>query len=351
MAGSGSGERRSSKATMAASLLACHSVTGRPVTVAGKSPTESDRAASSAMTDTVGVSTPEACGGSPSGSTRGPATLTDAAPSSQSMADSGCCAAAAGAIRKAAISASIRLKYDVLANFLGRRGEIRAEKRPDICIAHKRDERQNGEVEQPFDQSQHVGPACLCRYFCMFITGLLGKITSFSGKARNIAKGAQNVTAPERWKLKKTVVLVGMMGAGKTAVGKALAVRLAVPFLDSDAEIEQAANMSIAEIFARDGEAFLSERNRNLISRKGVSVWLKADLALLWSRVKHKDTRPLLRTADPYGTLRDLYETRLPFYQEADLTVTAQPDYSIDTMAEKVLEALTTREDVLEGLT
>lgn len=212
----------------------------------------------------------------------------------------------------------------------------------------------------------------------MFITGLLGKITSFSGKARNIAKGAQNVTAPERWKLKKTVVLVGMMGAGKTAVGKALAVRLAVPFLDSDAEIEQAANMSIAEIFARDGEAFfrdretqvidrllegergilstgggafLSERNRNLISRKGVSVWLKADLALLWSRVKHKDTRPLLRTADPYGTLRDLYETRLPFYQEADLTVTAQPDYSIDTMAEKVLEALTTREDVLEGLT
>jgi shikimate kinase len=182
----------------------------------------------------------------------------------------------------------------------------------------------------------------------------------------------------EALRLERTIVLVGMMGAGKTAVGKALAARLAVPFLDSDAEIEQAANMSIAEIFARDGEAFfrdretqvidrllegergilstgggafLAERNRKLISQKGVSVWLKADLALLWNRVKHKDTRPLLRTADPYGTLRDLYQTRLPFYQEADLTVTAQPDYSIDVMAEKVLEVLMTREDVLEGLT
>lgn len=185
------------------------------------------------------------------------------------------------------------------------------------------------------------------------------------------------MTAPERWRLKKTVVLVGMMGAGKTAVGKALAARLGVPFLDSDAEIEQAANMSIAEIFARDGEAFfrdretrvidrllegekgilstgggafLSERNRALISDKGVSVWLKADLPLLWSRVKHKDTRPLLRTADPYGTLRELYNVRLPLYGQADLSVESQAEYSIDTMAEKVLEALMTRDDVLEAV-
>ena len=144
----------------------------------------------------------------------------------------------------------------------------------------------------------------------MFITGLLGKITSFSANARNLGRGAPKVTAPEQWKLKKTVVLVGMMGAGKTAVGKALAVALHVPFLDSDAEIERAANMSIAEIFERDGEAFfrdretqvidrlladecgvlstgggafLAQRNRELISRKGVSVWLKVDLPILWS--------------------------------------------------------------------
>lgn len=165
------------------------------------------------------------------------------------------------------------------------------------------------------------------------------------------------------------------MGAGKTAVGKALAARLGVPFLDSDAEIERAANMSIAEIFARDGEAFfrdretqvirrllegargilstgggafLAERNRRLISEKGVSVWLNADLPLLWSRVRHKDTRPLLRTADPKGTLARLYAERVPVYREADLEVRAQADYAVDTMAGKVLEALETRADVLE---
>ena len=181
-----------------------------------------------------------------------------------------------------------------------------------------------------------------------------------------------------RWQLKKTVVLVGMMGAGKTAVGKALATMLDVPFLDSDVEIEAAANMKIAEIFARDGEAFfrdretqvidrlldsqrgilsagggafLSERNRKLIRSKGVSVWLKADLRLLWNRVKHKDTRPLLQTADPYRTLKDLYETRLPFYQMADLSVPAHPAYTIDQMATKVCEALEQRPDVLEHTT
>jgi len=193
----------------------------------------------------------------------------------------------------------------------------------------------------------------------------------------NLAEECLNVAAAERWKLHKTVVLVGMMGAGKTAVGKVLAGRLEVPFLDSDAEIERAAAMSIAEIFARDGEAFfrdresevlnrlleeergilstgggafLSERNRDLITRKGVSVWLDASLTLLWHRVKHKDTRPLLRTGDPYATLRALYEARVPVYALADLTVRAQPDYAIETMAQKVIEALLTRPDVLEGI-
>ena len=176
-------------------------------------------------------------------------------------------------------------------------------------------------------------------------------------------------------RLKKTVVLVGMMGAGKTAVGKALASALHAPFLDSDSEIEKAANMTIPEIFARDGEpffrlkerqiiarlldekqgvlstgggAFMSAENREMITRKGVSVWLNADIGLLWSRVKHKDTRPLLRVADPLGALTRLYEERVPVYALADLTVVSEPGLSIDDMAGRVLEALRSRPDVLE---
>ncbi len=176
-------------------------------------------------------------------------------------------------------------------------------------------------------------------------------------------------------KLHKTVVLVGMMGAGKTAVGKALAASLGVPFLDSDAEIVSAANMSIAEIFERDGEpffrdreseviarllegapcvlstgggAFLAERNRTLISQKGVSVCLQATLELLWSRVRFKDTRPLLRTEDPFSTLRNLYEARANTYALADLSVQAKAEYSIEDMGIQVAEALRARPDVLE---
>ncbi|MEM6588602.1 MAG: shikimate kinase [Pseudomonadota bacterium] len=190
-----------------------------------------------------------------------------------------------------------------------------------------------------------------------------------AGECRGVGDAAD-------FKLHKTVVLVGMMGAGKTAVGRTLSARLDVPFLDSDAELEQAAKMSIAEIFARDGEAFfrdretevisrlldgrpgilstgggafLAERNRVNISHKGVSVWLNADLNLLWGRVKHKDTRPLLRTANPYATLRSLYEDRVPIYKLADLSVKAQPGYSLDQMAAKVVDTLLTRADVLEA--
>lgn len=177
------------------------------------------------------------------------------------------------------------------------------------------------------------------------------------------------------WKLKKTVVLVGMMGAGKTAVGKALAAKLAVPFLDSDAEIVVAANMSVAEIFERDGEAFfrdresqvierllsgepcvlstgggafLAERNRQAITEKGVSVCLNAGLPLLWQRVKHKDTRPLLRTPNPRETLAKLFENRAPIYALADLSVSVEASYSIETTRDKVLDALLARPDVLE---
>ena len=175
--------------------------------------------------------------------------------------------------------------------------------------------------------------------------------------------------------LRKTVVMVGMMGAGKTAIGRAVAEKLDVPFLDSDEEIVRAAQMEISEIFERDGEgffrdretevitrlldeapcilstgggAFLSPRNRDVISEKGVSVWLNADLELLWSRVRHKDTRPLLRTADPKATLTELWQARVPHYQQADLAVDSHENYSISDMADRVILDLKKRSDVLE---
>ncbi|MFC3118060.1 shikimate kinase [Jhaorihella thermophila] len=178
------------------------------------------------------------------------------------------------------------------------------------------------------------------------------------------------------FRLKKTVVMVGMMGgrarppwAGRSRRG------WGVPFLDSDHEIERAANMTIPEIFERDGEpffreketqviarllaeapgvlstgggAFLRAENRQLISEHGVSVWLNAPLEVLWNRVRHKDTRPLLRTPDPHATLKALYEARVPFYSRADLEVLSDGVSSIDEMVDRVLAALATRPDVLE---
>lgn len=179
-----------------------------------------------------------------------------------------------------------------------------------------------------------------------------------------------------RYILKKTIVMVGMMGAGKTAVGRGLALRLGVPFLDSDAEIEAAADRTVPEIFERDGEAFfrareseviarlldeergvlstgggafLAEENRTNITARGVSVWLDADLDLLWQRVKHKDTRPLLRTADPRATLGEIYAARVPLYSKADVAVKSLPDLSIDQMVDRVIaKLLADRKDVLE---
>ncbi len=174
--------------------------------------------------------------------------------------------------------------------------------------------------------------------------------------------------------LKKTIVLVGMMGAGKTAVGKALALALAVPFLDSDDEIVKAAGMSIAEIFARDGEAFfraretevitrlmkeeigvlstgggafLAAKNRDVITNSGVSVWLRADIDLLWSRVRRRNTRPLLRTENPRQTLAQLCQAREPLYAKANLAVDCRAGYSIEAMASSVIEAVKSRPDVL----
>ena len=187
---------------------------------------------------------------------------------------------------------------------------------------------------------------------------------------------ADATAGPSVLVLKKTVVMVGMMGAGKTAVGRAVAARLGVPFLDSDAEIETAANATIPEIFQRDGEpffrrresevisrlltnercilstgggAFLAETNRTNISTYGVSLWLNADLTLLWQRVRHKETRPLLRTENPRATLSDIFDARVPIYAKADLSVPCAPELSIEAMAARVIEALLKRPDVLEA--
>lgn len=179
------------------------------------------------------------------------------------------------------------------------------------------------------------------------------------------------------YRLKKTIAMVGMMGAGKTAVGTALAKHLKVPFVDSDEEIVRAADRSIAEIFERDGEAFfrdrefevigrllrgrpavlstgggafLAERNRAQIAEQGISVWLQAEPELLWQRVRHKTTRPLLRTANPRQTLLDLCAAREPSYRLADLAVESGAGFSVEQMAVRVVEALSARPDVLEGV-
>lgn len=167
--------------------------------------------------------------------------------------------------------------------------------------------------------------------------------------------------------LSKTLVLVGLMGAGKTAIGSLVAGRLGVEFVDSDEEIVRAANMSIAEIFERDGEpffrqkesqvierlltgephvlstgggAFLSEANRKMIAKNAVSVWFHADLQTLWLRVKDKGTRPLLMVPNPKAKLRELYEARNPMYAKAQITVKGAKRQSKEAMVDKVIEAL-----------
>ncbi|NIY73390.1 shikimate kinase [Marivivens donghaensis] len=184
-----------------------------------------------------------------------------------------------------------------------------------------------------------------------------------------------SVAKAEKYRLHRTVVLVGMMGSGKSAIGKALAAKLGVPFVDSDHEIEVAANATIAEIFTRDGEeffrrresevierllsgppcilstgggAFMAERNRTAITEKGVSVWLKATLDTLWDRVRHKDTRPLLRTPNPRKTLSELMTKRDPIYALANLSAQTKKGNSIEATTNNVIRSLLSRPDVLE---
>lgn len=164
----------------------------------------------------------------------------------------------------------------------------------------------------------------------------------------------------------RPLVLVGMMGAGKTTVGRRLAARLNRRFIDSDEEIEKAAQMTIPEIFAQRGEpefragetrvisrllkedgivlatgggAFVNLETRAQIKSGAVSVWLKADLDILFERVSRRSNRPLLKTADPKATLQKLIEDRYPIYAEADLTVLSR-DVPQDSVAADVISAL-----------
>lgn len=164
----------------------------------------------------------------------------------------------------------------------------------------------------------------------------------------------------------RSIVLVGLMGAGKSTVGRRLANRLGLMFKDADHEIEAAANLAISELFAiygeasfREGEervisrllrqgpmvlatgggAFMREATRVRIAESGVSVWLKAELDVLMRRVRKRSTRPLLQNEDPEGTMRRLMEERHPIYAQSDVTVFSR-DVSHDRVVQDVLEAL-----------
>ena len=164
----------------------------------------------------------------------------------------------------------------------------------------------------------------------------------------------------------RSVVLVGLMGAGKTKIGRRIAARLALPFIDSDEEIEARAGETIEEIFAnrgeavfRDGErrviarllqepmhvlatgggAFMDPQTRRVIARRGVSIWLRADLDVLFARVSRRTNRPLLKAPDPRAVLAELIERRHPIYAEADITIDSG-DGPPDATAARAIAAL-----------
>ncbi|MDB5504823.1 MAG: Shikimate kinase [Tardiphaga sp.] len=159
---------------------------------------------------------------------------------------------------------------------------------------------------------------------------------------------------------KRSVVLVGMMGAGKSTIGRRMATRLRLPFIDADNEIEAAAGMSIPDIFEvhgephfRDGEArviarllesgpillatgggaYMREDTRQRVRDKAISMWLKADADVILRRVKRRENRPLLKAADPAAIIAQLIEARHPVYEQTDITIDSR-----DVPHEKIVE-------------
>jgi len=164
----------------------------------------------------------------------------------------------------------------------------------------------------------------------------------------------------------RSIVLIGLMGAGKTAVGRRLANRLDLPFIDADTEIEVAAGASVSEIFAEHGESYFRQGERKVIARlleggpqvlatgggaymnaetraniqaRGLSVWLKAELKVLLKRVGRRDSRPLLTAGNPEKVMKKLIEERYPIYEEADVTVESR-DVPHEVIVGAVIDAL-----------
>lgn len=173
----------------------------------------------------------------------------------------------------------------------------------------------------------------------------------------------------------RSIVLVGLMGAGKSSVGKRLAQKLQLPFVDADTAIEEAAGMTIPEIFAQHGEAdfragerrviarllregpqvlatgggaYMNAETRERIAQQGVSVWLKAEFDVLMKRVRRRADRPLLRTEDPEATMRKLIDERYPTYALADVTVISR-EVAHDVMVDVVIDKLATHLGLKEG--
>jgi shikimate kinase len=164
----------------------------------------------------------------------------------------------------------------------------------------------------------------------------------------------------------RSIVLIGLMGAGKTAVGRRLANRLGLDFTDADTEIEMAAGKSISDIFADHGEAYfrrgeekviarllkngpqvlatgggayISGKTRENIHQQGIAVWLKADLEVLLERVGRRDNRPLLKTGDPKAIMKRLMDERYPVYAEADIVVQSR-DVAHDVIVGEIIAGL-----------
>lgn len=171
-------------------------------------------------------------------------------------------------------------------------------------------------------------------------------MTAHQGEQEGGAVPAATPASTRR--LERTVALVGMMGVGKSTVGKKLAESLSATFVDSDDEIVRAAGLSVPEIFERHGEqefrrgerrvierllngppivlatgggAYMDPDTRALLKEKATTIWLRADLDLIWKRVNRRDTRPLLKRENPKQVLAELQEVRAPIYAEADFAI------------------------------
>ena len=178
--------------------------------------------------------------------------------------------------------------------------------------------------------------------------------------------GGDPAASPVAGRLQRTIALVGLMGVGKSTVGRKLAESLGATFVDSDEEIEKAAGLSVQEIFERHGEpefrrgerrvierllagppivlatgggAYIDPATRALMKEKATTVWLRADLDLIWKRVNRRDTRPLLKRENPKQVLAELNEARAPIYAEADIVVDSG-DFPASEAAKAIREKL-----------